>query len=64
MVSTLLYPVDSITRRSVSLNGMWGFQTDPQGTGQKNRGAVKLPAPDEMPVPASFADCYTDKAIR
>ena len=64
MVSTLLYPVDSITRRSVSLNGMWGFQTDPQGTGQENHWAMKLPAPDEIPVPASFADFYTDKAIR
>ena len=64
MVNTLLYPVDSLSRRAVSLNGMWGFQLDPQGTGLAQNWTEHLPAPDSIPVPASFADFYTDKATR
>lgn len=64
MVSSLLYPIDSLSRRSVSLNGMWGFQLDPKGAGAEEGWTKKLPAPDSIPVPASFADFYTDKNIR
>ena len=64
MVHTLLYPIDSVSRRAVSLNGMWGFQLDPAGSGLAQAWTKKLPAPDSIPVPASFADFYTDKNIR
>lgn len=64
MVRTLLYPIDSVSRRAVSLNGMWGFQLDPAGSGLAQAWTKKLPAPDSIPVPASFADFYTDKNIR
>ena len=64
MVQTLLYPIDTATRRAVSLNGMWGFQTDPQARGQEDGWVRRLPAPDQIPVPASFQDFYTDKATR
>ena len=64
MVHTLLYPIDSVSRRAISLNGMWGFQLDPAGSGQEQAWTKKLPAPDSIPVPASFADFYTDKNIR
>lgn len=64
MVNSLLYPIDSLSRRSVSLNGMWGFQLDPKSTGENDGWTKKLPAPDSIPVPASFADFYTDKNIR
>ena len=64
MLNTLLYPIDSLSRRSVSLNGMWGFQLDPGSIGANEGWTKKLPAPDSIPVPASFADFYTDKNIR
>lgn len=64
MVNTLLYPVDTLSRRAVSLNGMWGFQLDPQGIGARSGWTNRLPAPDSIPVPASFADFYTEKSIR
>jgi Beta-galactosidase/beta-glucuronidase len=64
MINTLLYPIDSSTRRAVSLNGMWGFQLDPRSVGLEQGWTKKLPAPDSIPVPASFADFYTDKATR
>ena len=64
MLNTLLYPIDSISRRSVSLNGLWGFQLDPRSEGTKSGWTKSLPNPDEIPVPASFEDFYTDKATR
>ncbi len=64
MFHTLLYPIDSVSRRAISLNGMWGFQLDPAGSGQEQAWTKKLPVPDSIPVPASFADFYTDKNIR
>ena len=64
MIDTLLYPIDSVSRRAVSLNGLWGFQLDPKSKGLQNAWTEKLPSPDEIPVPASFADFYTDKAAR
>ena len=64
MVSSLLYPIDSLTRRTVSLNGMWGFQLDPRSEGAEAGWTEKLPSPDQIPVPASFQDFYTDKATR
>ena len=64
MVNTLLYPIDSLSRRAVSLNGMWGFELDPKGIGVKENWTEKLPCPDSIPVPASFADFYTDKKTR
>ncbi len=64
MLQSLLYPIDSASRRTVSLNGMWGFQIDPASCGEQDGWTKKLPKADTLPVPASFADFYTDKAIR
>lgn len=64
MVSSLLYPINSFTRQSIRLDGMWGFQTDPAGEGAEKGFADRLPAPDMIPVPSSFEDFYTEKAIR
>lgn len=64
MIDTLLYPIDSPTRRAVRLDGMWGFQLDPEGVGNREGWAKRLPAPDSIPVPASFADLYTEKRVR
>lgn len=63
----LLYPQVTATRRMQSLNGMWGFQFDPEFVGggeQDSWPANGLPAPVAMPVPSSFNDLFTDKASR
>lgn len=64
MISTLLYPIDSQSRRAVSMNGIWGFELDPRGTGESEGWQNGLPDPDHIPVPASFQDLYTDGYIR
>ena len=64
MEQSLLYPRTTETRRTVSLDGMWGFQFDPTGKGVEEGWAEKLPAPIQMPVPASFNDIFTDKYSR
>ena len=57
---SMLYPINSTSRRAVSLNGLWGFRTDPKSEGLVCGWQNGLPAPDSIPVPASFADFYTD----
>ena len=64
MMTSLLYPVDTVSRRAVSLNGMWGFRLDPSGIGTSEGWQKRLPNPDLIPVPASFQDLYTDKFTR
>lgn len=61
---SMLYPENTCSRRSVNLSGMWRFQTDPQSCGVEQGWNDGLPAPDMIPVPASFADFYTDKETR
>ncbi|MCI6907607.1 MAG: beta-glucuronidase [Clostridiales bacterium] len=61
---SMLYPINSTSRRAVSLNGLWGFRTDPKSEGRACGWQHGLPAPDSIPVPASFADFYTDKEMR
>lgn len=60
----MLYPRDTAIRRAVSMDGMWKFQTDGQGEGLERGWTDGLPAPDLIPVPASFQDFYTDKDMR
>lgn len=64
MQNSLLYPCNSAARRAVRLDGMWRFQFDPRSEGVKADWACALPAPVGMPVPASFADLFTDKDSR
>lgn len=64
MEKSLLYPVSSASRRVISLDGMWKFQFDPQGTGVEDRWPYGLPDPVSMPVPSSFCDLFTDKDSR
>ena len=61
---SMLYPRNTKTRRAVSLDGMWKFKFDWDSTGLKDDWINGLPTPDLMPVPASFADFYTDKDSR
>jgi len=57
-----LYPRDSHTRRVKDLCGTWDFQFDPDRVGEAAGWAHGLPDPTDMPVPASFADVFTEKA--
>lgn len=60
----MLYPRDSAARRVISMDGMWKFQLDEKNKGYEEDWPEGLPAPDLIPVPASFQDFYTDKDIR
>lgn len=61
---SMLYPRNTMTRRAVSLDGLWKFKLDWASSGLKEGWMNGLPAPDMIPVPASFADFYTDKDSR
>ena len=54
MMTSLLYPVDTVSRRAVSLNGMWGFRLDPSGIGTSEGWQERLPNPDLIPVHLLF----------
>lgn len=61
---SMLYPKTTLARRAVSMDGMWKFQLDEQALGNEAGWTEGLPAPDLIPVPASFQDFYTEKDIR
>ena len=62
MINTsLLYPVNNECRRAMLLDGLWQFQFDPKGEGEENQWHRNgLPDSLSMPVPASFADFFTE----
>lgn len=62
--NSMLYPRQTVSRRVVSLDGMWKFCLDPQGKGRQEGWTAALPGNERIPVPASFQDFYTDKDIR
>lgn len=64
MKNSLLYPVSTSSRRTVSLDGMWKFQFDPESVGSASGWTNGLPSPVFMPVPSSFCDLFTDKDSR
>src|SRR3954452_18672688 len=61
----MLRPQDTPTRERKSLNGLWRFRLDPQGSGRE-AGWWQGPLEDsrDMPVPASYNDVYADAAVR
>ena len=61
---SMLYPRQSVSRRTVSMDGMWKFRLDPEGKGTENGWTDGIPEADLIPVPASFQDFYTDKDTR
>lgn len=64
-MNTMLYPIQSVSRRVVSLDGLWKFQFDRKEEGLDSQWHSQgLPAPISMPVPASFNDFFTDKESR
>ena len=61
---SMLYPRNSVSRRVVSLDGMWKFCLDEKSEGEKSGFTNGIPGNDMIPVPASFQDFYTSKDIR
>ena len=61
----MLRPQDTPTRERKSLNGLWRFRLDPDGSG-RDAGWWRTPLAEarDMPVPASYNDVYADPAIR
>ncbi|MCX4317034.1 MAG: beta-glucuronidase, partial [Lachnospiraceae bacterium] len=67
-LESMLYPRMTATRREEKLDGMWKFCFDPQEKGEREGWADGLPGRgagvDLLPVPASFADFFTEKEKR
>ena len=61
---SMLYPQTTVSRRAVSMDGIWSFQLDEREEGLDSGWTEGLPEPDSIPVPASFQDFYTEKDIR
>lgn len=59
-----LYPRVTPSRRIQDMCGSWDFQFDPDSKGVAEGWTAGLPNPTDMPVPASFADVFTDKYSR
>lgn len=58
---SLLYPVSNACRTSCLLDGLWRFRFDPDGVGlSEHWQETGLPNSILMPVPASFADLFTE----
>ena len=64
MRQSMLYPCTNAHRSFVSLDGLWKMQFDPASDGIAQNWQDGLPDPFSMPVPASFADVFTEKEKR
>lgn len=61
---SMLYPRNTVSRRAVSLDGMWKFCLDEKAVGESENWQNGIPGQEVIPVPASFQDFYTEKDIR
>ncbi len=61
---SMLYPIQGKTRSYITLDGFWKFSFDPKKEGLEKGWNKGLPNSIKMPVPASFADLFTDRASR
>lgn len=61
---SMLYPKTTLTRRRISMDGMWKFCLDEKAVGEKEGWIDGIPGEEIIPVPASFQDFYTEKDIR
>lgn len=61
---SMLYPKTTLSRRAVSMDGMWKFRLDEKEVGEKEGWMEGLPGEEMIPVPASFQDFYTEKEVR
>lgn len=62
---SMLYPVNNEIRQAQLLDGLWNFQFDEHSEGmEKKWQKTGLPNAIKMPVPASFADVFTEAKER
>lgn len=61
---SMLYPKTTLTRRRISMDGMWKFCLDEKAVGENEGWIDGIPGEEIIPVPASFQDFYTEKDIR
>ena len=61
---SMLYPKSTVSRRAVSMDGMWKFRLDWKTEGEALGWMDGVPGDEMIPVPASFQDFYTDKDTR
>ena len=61
---SMLYPKTTVSRRAVSMDGMWKFRLDWKTEGEALGWMDGVPGDEMIPVPASFQDFYTDKDTR
>lgn len=61
---SMLYPKTTLTRRRISMDGMWKFHLDERSVGEKEGWMDGIPGEEMISVPASFQDFYTEKDIR
>lgn len=64
MANKYLYPQNSATRQVVDLSGMWKFAFDFESEGDKKNYKEGIPDGIMLPVPASFADFFTEKEYK
>ena len=58
---SMLYPKTTLTRRRISLDGMWKFCLDEKAVGEKEGWMDGIPGEEMIPVPASFQDFIQKK---
>jgi beta-glucuronidase len=56
-----LYPKTNSKRIALSLDGVWRFRFDPESIGETKEWMNHLDSSISVPVPASFADLFTDQ---
>lgn len=61
---SMLYPKTTLTRRRISMDGMWKFHLDERSVGENEGWIDGIPGEEMIPVPASFQDFCTEKDIR
>lgn len=63
-MASLLYPRMTASRRVVDMDGMWKIKFDFESQGDALGYEQGFESTDLIPVPASFADFYTEKELR
>lgn len=61
---SMLYPCSNEKRLRISLDGVWNFKFDPDEKGGEEQWKNGLSDTIQMPVPAGFADLFTDAESR
>lgn len=64
MANKMLYPRQTLTRSVIDLSGMWKLAFDYESKGNELNYQNGIPGKIEVPVPASFADFFTEKEFK